>query len=338
MITLGTHEELWGYNPDNISGTVEVKFGEWSPVFWNWTDENIYYYEYCEVKLCNELRGAMYYSGAFKDIVYEELTECLGCGNDTFHTYESMFSQVWYKGKTNDLIKNGRPTEDGEVVQMLYNELEIGEFASDVIHKLTPSTGAVIQLPCTKKGVRGHSYTITPFAINKEITYDDYYYYWTSSNNCYTDLGYDNAITINPITRPDDWHWSDSPFNTYTNASGSTNAKLSSTSYIPIDTTGFHPVTASEWNLFTQRVNDFREYCGCSQYGFTTAKGASNGYASSPNDVKPLYNEAVEAIQGIGTLSNGDPEYGAYLHEIADGRQLNADLFLDLEDELNAIP
>lgn len=305
QISIGSHLELWGYDPDATTSEVDVFAGSWECTGW-YPDEKAI--ARCEVKICNELRGAIITDAAFKDIVYEELTECLGCGNDTYHTYASMFSQIWYIGKNNRLLNGGSPTVDGEVVQMLYNELEIGEVASDVVHKLTPSEGAIIQLPNNKRGVSGHSYQIRPYAMNRQVTYQNGYYYWDSSDNYYSNIG--DAITITPSTgRPANWEWT---------------TDISTTSYVPMDSEGFHPVTATEWNNFTNRINEFRAYAGYSNYSFTSV---SKGQAFTPS----IYNQAVEAIKGISG-------YGSYLSTISSGTILTADLFLSLRNELNAIP
>lgn len=306
LVSIGSHSELWGYNPDEQTSTeIRIYYGSWECSRWYPADKAI---SLCEVKICNELRGAISTAGAFKDIIYEELTECLGCGNDSYHTYDSMFSEIWYIGKNNSLLNGGSPTVDGEVVQMLYNELEIGEVASDVVHKLTPSEGAIIQLPNNKRGVSGHSYQIRPYAMNRRVTYQNGYYYWDSSDNYYSNIG--DAITITPSTgRPANWEWT---------------TDISPTSYVPMDSEGFHPVTATEWNNFTNRINEFRTYTGYSNYSFTSV---SKGQAFTPS----IYNQAVEAIKGISG-------YGSYLSTISSGTILTADLFLSLRNELNAIP
>lgn len=109
-------------------------------------------------------------------------------------------------------------------------------------------------------------------------------------------------------TRPYDWSW-------YTD--------IRSTSYIPVDKYGFHPVTATEWNDFTSRINEFRLYAGFSTYSFTTV--------SQHQQFTPaIYNQAVKAIKGI-------TGYGAYLSEISSDTVLCASIFTSLASELNAV-
>ena len=207
-ITIGTHEELFGYNPDNVESEIEIFFGRWARTSWYPSDGSTYH---CEVKLCNEIRGAMTAVSDFRNITYEELTECLGCGNDTFRVYDSMFSEIWYVGKSNNLISNGVPTYDGEVVQMLYNELKMGESMSQVVHKLTPSQACVIKLPHVKWGnIRNKSYTVKPYAMNRKVTWHTdpnektgtIYWWWDDSDNSFSDLGSDLSITPAYSTPP----------------------------------------------------------------------------------------------------------------------------------------
>ena len=97
--------------------------------------------------------------------------------------------------------------------------------------------------------------------------------------------------------------------------------------YIPMDETGFHPVTAVEWNDFTDRINQARAHKGGAQFEFTHVRGASNG-SENPTEFTPrIYNEAAEAI---GVL-------GGYVSNISSGTELTAQLFIDLRDELNTI-
>lgn len=81
---------------------------------------------------------------------------------------------------------------------------------------------------------------------------------------------------------------------------------------------------ATEWNNFTLRINDFREYCGYSTYSFTTAYKGNTFTAA-------MYNQARKAIQGISG-------YGAYIPTVSSGDTITAYQMNILVDELNAIP
>lgn len=109
---------------------------------------------------------------------------------------------------------------------------------------------------------------------------------WTSA-----DIGY---------PRPDDWYW-------YTTKSSGADFRL----------------TASEWNAFCNRINDFRQYENLSGRSFTSAYSGGTFYAS-------IFNDARSAIANMSppnsvpySVSSGD-NVGAYM--------LNA-----LRDSLNSI-
>lgn len=202
-ITIGSHEDLFGYNPDDITSEVHIYYGTWEQTSVYMSTGGIHH---CEVKLCNELRGAMEVVSDFRNITYEELTECLGCGNDTYRVYDSMFSEIWYIGKSNNLLSGDSPTCDGEVVQMLYKELNMGETMSELVHKLTPSQACVVKLPCVKWGnVRNKSYSLSAYAMNRKVTWHTkptestgtIYWWWDDSDNSFSDME-NSVLSVTP--------------------------------------------------------------------------------------------------------------------------------------------
>ena len=327
-VILGTHKELWGVDieselKNDSSKWIDFYYGTWAK-----TVEWLYDYSFyqSEVKLCTEYRGVMRNNEDFKDIVYEELTEATGCGNDTFHTYDSMFSQIWYTGKRNRLISNGVPTTDGEVVQLLYKELPIGEVASYVVHMLTPSIGAVVQLPCESYPEFRGKYTVSSFAINRKLKWDGNTWSFYHDSNSYSDIGAPTKMC------PADWQWSQGEFMTYTDVDGNTNTVMSANTYVPLSESELRPVTAAEWNLFTRRIDEFRAYQNAGSYygSYDVQRG---------DDFVSAYNEAVDAIQTAGYDANGKPLWGNYVSKIArDGTsKLSYELFSSIANELNAM-
>lgn len=99
--------------------------------------------------------------------------------------------------------------------------------------------------------------------------------------------------------RPDDWQW----YNTI--ASGRT-----------------INLSASEWNDFCDRINEFRDYDGLSAYSFTRV------YRGDPIEAS-IINEARSAISAISTS-------GSVPSRVYSGDPIYADVFLDLRDALNA--
>lgn len=83
-------------------------------------------------------------------------------------------------------------------------------------------------------------------------------------------------------------------------------------------------LTASEWNSFTARINEFREYKGLSRYSFTTARRGNDFTAA-------MYNQARSAIRGISG-------YGTYIPQVSAGDDITAYVLNVIVNELNAIP
>lgn len=82
-------------------------------------------------------------------------------------------------------------------------------------------------------------------------------------------------------------------------------------------------LTAEEWNLFTDRVNEFLKYIGRTEKSFTKALTGDVFYAS-------LYNETGDAIKE-GAL------YGLYIPEVMSRQSVTAYHMNILVNELNAI-
>lgn len=146
--------------------------------------------------------------------------------------------------------------------------------------------------------VTSKTYTFTGLAPN--TSYNIFCNY--STNSSYTShptLGI--TVVTEKSLRPADFEW------TYAKAKGRT-----------------FNLTATEWNNFTARINEFRVYKGLSNYSFTTAvKGARFTAA--------MYKQATVAIQGI-------PGYGAYIPNAEPGDIVTAYHLNQIRDELNAIP
>lgn len=82
-------------------------------------------------------------------------------------------------------------------------------------------------------------------------------------------------------------------------------------------------LTAVEWNNFTLRINEMREYLGLSDYSFTKAvKG--NVFTAG------MYNEARKAIQGMGD------DVGSYIPTVSSGQTITAYMMNQIVAELNS--
>lgn len=96
-------------------------------------------------------------------------------------------------------------------------------------------------------------------------------------------------------------------------------------------------VSASEWNAFTSKINEFLKYKGKSAVAFTKAvsaglgKGAvvggNHGLSEGKVISASIINEAVRALKSMG----------ASVSEVASNQPITADFFNNLVTELNSI-
>ena len=114
-------------------------------------------------------------------------------------------------------------------------------------------------------------------------------------------------------TRPPDWEWS------YNITPGGELYSYSS------DNKTAYLMPASEWNEFTDLINQFRNYKGLSSYNFTQASTSLNHQG-----IKTCINEAISAINEM--LSSGQMDL------LTDSDYINnASIFINLRDKLNSI-
>lgn len=82
---------------------------------------------------------------------------------------------------------------------------------------------------------------------------------------------------------------------------------------------------ASEWNNFTSRINEVREYKGLSNYSFTTATRNT-----SESGIRTCINQAINAINDMLSSSSR-------MSTISSGSEVRASIFIDMRDKLNSI-
>lgn len=114
--------------------------------------------------------------------------------------------------------------------------------------------------------------------------------------------------------RPDNWVWTTSFYK---------GKKL------PVHTTNhtYEILPATEWTSFQNRINEFREYTGLPQYGFTNVSRGTHFDNT-------IWNEAVYAICNMTDNSYQNIKK----FEADDGAIINASMFQSIADELNSIP
>lgn len=143
----------------------------------------------------------------------------------------------------------------------------------------------------------GVEYTITAYAV-----YGGKPYYVGSV-----------SVTTYGGSRPNNWEWS------YNITPGGELYSYSS------DNKTAYLMPASEWNEFTDLINQFRNYKGLSNYNFTQASSSLNHQG-----IKTCINEAISAINDM--LSSGQMDL------LTDSDYINnASIFINLRDKLNSI-
>lgn len=108
------------------------------------------------------------------------------------------------------------------------------------------------------------------------------------------------SITVTTTNRPDNWVW--------------VNAKTSGANF---------NLTASEWNSFTAKINEFRTYKTLAAYSFTTVSSGTNFQAY-------MFNQAITAINAM-TPPTAPPT------SKSTGDVIMASYFITLRDSLNSI-
>lgn len=151
-----------------------------------------------------------------------------------------------------------------------------------------PSSGTSTSTPAvTVSPYSSGTYTFWGFTKVQDGTY------WPAGSATVT-------VTSTP-QRPWDWAW-----------------------YSTIKQGGAIGLSASEWNTFCDRINEFRLYDGLSEYDFTYVYKGDAVSASIVNEART----AISAISGHGTLPS----------RAVSGGVVTADFFNDLKDALNDIP
>ena len=301
--------ELWNEDiPEPNSGAVRY-FGEWSN-FGAGT-----YLTQGEIRLCTEKMWMTTYQAT----AWEEIVECLGVGNDIFHNPYSTFSDHTFPARCLDGY--------GGTLSPYKNDLKVLEIAYnyDLPSDIEP-------WECANWINAPNGHFAQRHYINKdgtEISFDisglnsgDTYKFRAISLNENDSSAFTSWVQYTIPSMPKRWRWSWGNYPPqYLEAAMSDKWNCLVVC----------PITADEWNEFTERINEFRVYVDENVYGMAEGK-EYNFTEVKPEDefTLAIYKEAIEAIQYMGydtdkTLKNVDTTY------------LSAELFTVLSDELNYI-
>lgn len=109
-----------------------------------------------------------------------------------------------------------------------------------------------------------------------------------------------------PVIRPNNWTGFDYIVSGYS---------------MTVSGTAIYVMSATLWNDFTERINDFRSYKGLSNYSFTTVSSNTNCSAA-------IINEAINAINDVAGTSQST---------VSSGQTIAASIFTTMKNNLNSI-
>ena len=149
-------------------------------------------------------------------------------------------------------------------------------------------------LPPETGFVESSSSQFTVTGLNPNTTYD--FYAEAKWDGVWYEVGGVFVTTLpEPITRPNNWSW----FTTKTQGSD-------------------FKLTASEWNSFTTRINDFRNYKNQGAYSFTNAITGNKFLASIFNEARSAINAMNPPTSVPSSVSAGDDVTAFGLNRLRD--------------------
>lgn len=287
-ITVDSEEELYDIDPETEGMDYGVYGGTWETE----VDSNGYIVS-ADICLANDYYEWVPYM-PYKGVALEELAQSMGAGYDQVeYPFNTLHTEFNYHDKSTTLT-----TKDTNILKLVYSSaVSPGDDYTQVARALNIPKGCYIPTSSTTDTTR--TVSVTSF-LRRGYTYKVRVFIVNSSGKVSTTSNW-ITIVVPEKTRPSNFSW------TYAKTSG-----------------GDFNLTAAEWNAFTSRINEFREYCDLSTYGFTTASKGNNFTAA-------MYRQARTAIQAIDG-------YGTYIPYVYSGDEITAYMMNILVSELNSIP
>lgn len=283
-ITVDTEESLYGIDPATDD---YVYGGTWEVD----TDSNgtIIGANIC---LANDYYDYIPYV-PYEGVALEELLQAMGAGYDQVeYPFNTIHTEFNYHDKSTTI-----PTKDKNILRLLYSDyVNAGDDYTQVALALNIPKGCYIPTSSTTNTSR----TVSDSFLERGCNYKVRVFIVNSSGKVSETSSWIN-VSVPEKIRPNNFFW------TYTKkANGNFN------------------LTATEWNSFTSRINEFRDYYGLSAYSFTKAY-KNNTFTAA------MYNQARTAIRAIDG-------YGTYIPYVYKGDEITAYMMNILVSELNSIP
>lgn len=316
---------------NNSSMTLNEQYnGYWAFYTWsNWRAEGIKWEANHSTSIACINTSHSSNNESVAHVIHEEIYQSLNIGNDCFDYPLSIHYDPHYTNPDMYDLQdafNDNISWDKEVLRFFYTNNLAGKTPIELINEFdTPC--------CLVKNGNSSERTFDLSALNNDtyiveawlcdagagnpggITQSAGHYNWDGGwDDAPYSLHYRTEITIQKLSKPDKWVWS-------------TNIGIGK--LLPITSHGIHPMTYTEWNNFTKRINEFRQYKGYSEYAFTQVVQYQEFTAN-------IYNEAVEAIKGV----SGYGEFIYYINNTTlavDNCIFKISLLNDLAAEANSI-
>lgn len=300
-VTVDTEEELFGID---LETSYEAIGGQWSTI----TDSSGVI-KSAEIKLANDYYEYVPYC-TYETVALEELLQSMGAGYDQVeYPEDTIHVEFNYYNKPSDSI----PERDKDILRLLYCDyVDCGMNCTELALALNLPKGCYLYSDSTSNTTmsvplnfleKGSNYMVRAFIVNSKGRVSQ-----TS----------DWLMISTPEISLEEWNWT-SPM----------------TGQLSVTTDGqIHPVTASEWNEFTNKLMGLKDYLISLGYVFPDFPSAFSK-ADPEVPIKDLYNEVSYAMFVLCNNSYGNVT--DIYTPINNDTELSAKLFTSLRNNYNYI-
>lgn len=242
------------------------------------------------------------------EVCQVDCTDCTDCSTDGVCT-KDIPAEEWYAVQIS--------TEGITSMQIAYYDANGTRVPSGTGYRTYDFSDGAVQTFYVKAGKNCYIYKITSFEDGYGLPWTHTIQGDTGSGTTSGGDGTTRTVNVNiypesyctvqviatniAVERPNDWSW-----------------------WSTIRSGAAIAITASEWNAFTTRINEFREYTGLSSYSFTTVSSGTPISYWIVNQART----AISEISGHGSLPSA----------AVSGGKIYASFFNSLASALNSIP
>lgn len=247
---------------------------------WQTTIENGYITG-AVVKIASDILDYVPYT-TYQTIALEELLQSMGAGYDQTDIFENTIHVEFnYLNKPSELTTN-----DANILKLLYSKyVTVGDDATAISKALNIPKG-IKQLSASYSDT---ALTVSADFLEPNAKYEVRAFIVNEGGPVSLTSAWLGITTANK--RPCNWEWI---------------TPKSADTYIPFSDNAFHPVTATEWNRFLDRIDAFRTYKGLAKHGIAAV-------STGDDFTLEKYNQAVTAIAECGVSLSAITSDEAYI-------------------------